>query len=50
MFKLFKQLTKKDYSMVAFSLVFVVVQVWLDLKMPDYMSTITTLVQTPERK
>lgn len=33
--------------MVVFSLVFVVMQVWLDLKMPDYMSAITTLVQTP---
>lgn len=25
---------------------FIVVQVWLDLKLPDYMSSITTLVQT----
>lgn len=33
--------------MVCASLIFIVAQVWLDLKMPDYMSTITTLVQTP---
>lgn len=33
--------------MVLCSLVFIVAQVWLDLKMPDYMSTITTLVETP---
>lgn len=33
--------------MVLASLVFIVAQVWLDLKMPDYMSKITELVQTP---
>lgn len=33
--------------MVLCSLVFIVAQVWLDLKMPEYMSTITTLVETP---
>lgn len=32
--------------MVAASLVFVVTQVYLDLKLPDYMTEITTLVQT----
>ena len=32
------------------SLVFIVVQVWLDLKLPDYMSGITKLLQTPENK
>ena len=33
--------------MAGISLVFIVAQVWLDLRMPDYMSEITTLVQTP---
>lgn len=47
MLKLLKQMTKREYSMVCASLIFIVAQVWLDLKMPDYMSTITTLVQTP---
>lgn len=47
MLKLFKQLKKREYIYVLCSLVFVVVQVWLDLKMPDYMSEITKLVQTP---
>lgn len=28
-----------------FSVIFILVQVWLDLKLPDYMSEITTLVQ-----
>ena len=47
MTKIFKRMTKYEWGMVLCSLVFVVIQVWLDLKMPDYMSTITTLVQTP---
>lgn len=37
---------KKDWLYVFISLIFIVVQVWLDLKLPDYMSKITTLVQT----
>lgn len=36
--------------MVGISLVFIVAQVWLDLKMPEYMSAITELVQTPGSK
>ena len=46
MFKLLKNLRKKDilYALICASLV--VVQVWLELKMPDYMSNITQLVQT----
>lgn len=32
------------------SIVFTVSQVWLDLKLPDYMSEITTLVETPGSK
>lgn len=46
MFKLFKNLTKKEIIGILFSLVLVVLQVWLELKMPDYMSAITKLVQT----
>lgn len=42
-----KQLKKREWGMVFLSLVFIVSQVWLDLKMPDYMSAITKLVQTP---
>jgi len=33
--------------MILLSLGFIVIQVWLDLKAPDYMAEITTLVQTP---
>lgn len=38
---------KTDWIYVLFSIVFIVIQVWLDLTMPDYMSEITMLVQTP---
>ena len=33
--------------LVGASVIFIVSQVWLDLELPDYMSSITTLVQTP---
>ena len=46
MFKLFKNFNKKDIGMIIISIVLVVFQVWLDLKLPDYMSAITRLVQT----
>ena len=46
MLKLLKNVTKKQclLAMVCFALV--IIQVWLELKMPDYMSEITQLVQT----
>ena len=46
MFKLLKNLNKKDIIMVLISTILIVVQVWLELKMPDYMSEITKLVHT----
>ena len=46
MFKLFKNFNKKDYVFIFICLVLIVLQVWLELKMPDYMSAITRLVQT----
>lgn len=46
MLKIFKYLTKRDWGFVSISLIFIVIQVWLDLKLPDYMSKITQLVQT----
>ncbi|HAG44271.1 MAG TPA: multidrug ABC transporter ATP-binding protein, partial [Clostridium sp.] len=45
MIKLFKNLTKKEWLFVGISLLFIIAQVWLDLKLPDYMSEITMLVQ-----
>lgn len=47
MIKILKNLRGKDWGLLAFSVVFIVAQVWLDLKLPDYMSKITTLSQTP---
>ena len=46
MFKLFKNFNTKDLLIIILCIIFVVVQVWLDLKLPDYMSSITRLVQT----
>ena len=41
-----KNVTKKDWLLFAVCVGFIVAQVWLDLKLPDYMSEITRLVQT----
>lgn len=46
MIRICKYLKKRDWEFVCLSLVFIVAQVWLELKMPDYMSEITALVQT----
>lgn len=46
MFKLLRNLYKKDYLFIALAVLFIAGQVWLELKMPEYMSEITKLVQT----
>ncbi len=46
MFRLLKNLTAKDFAWMLFAFVFIFGQIWLELKMPDYMANITTLVQT----
>ncbi len=46
MLKLLKKLRKKEIIYILICILFVVLQVWLDLKLPDYMSEITKLVQT----
>lgn len=48
MFKLFKDFSKKDIFYIILCILFIVVQVWLDLKLPDYMSEITVLVQSED--
>ena len=45
MLKLLKNLNKRDYIYVFISAGLIVFQVWLELKMPDYMSNITQLLQ-----
>lgn len=46
MIKLLKNFSKKDWLLIFISFFLIVGQVWLELKMPDYMSEITMLVQT----
>ncbi|MBQ4583601.1 MAG: ABC transporter ATP-binding protein [Bacilli bacterium] len=46
MFKLLKQLNSKNIFLVMVCIVFIIFQVYLDLKLPDYMSAITRLIQT----
>ena len=45
MLKLLKNATKKQWLLALVCLFLVITQVWLELKMPDYMSEITQLVQ-----
>lgn len=47
MLKIFKNFKGKEWILLIISIAFVASQVWLDLKLPDYMSEITQLVQTP---
>lgn len=46
MIKVFKQFNKKDWALVFVVAILIVFQVWLDLKLPDYMSEITRILQS----
>ena len=46
MVKILKYLKPAEWLLTLISLVFIAAQVWLDLKLPDYMSEITGYVQT----
>lgn len=48
MIKLFKNLTKKDLLIVLVVVILVVFSVFLDLRLPEYMSNITKLIQTED--
>ena len=50
MIKLLKRFQKKEWLFSFIALILIVVEVWLELKMPDYMSQITRLVQTEGSK
>ena len=50
MIKLFKNLSKKEIIYSLICVVLVSINVWLELKIPDYMSAITRLVQTEGSK
>lgn len=43
MIKVFKNLKKKEWAMMIVAVVFVVLQVWLDLKLPEYTTNITAM-------
>lgn len=45
MLKLLKHLKSREWMFALLAVVFIVAQVWLDLKMPDYMNTITQIAQ-----
>ncbi|WP_019795225.1 ABC transporter ATP-binding protein [Streptococcus sobrinus] len=45
MFKIFKRLSAKEWGMIILSTIFILLAVWMDLKTPEYMSKITTLLQ-----
>ena len=47
MFRIMKYLSKAEIGQMLIALVTIVGQVYFDLKLPDYMSDITTLVETP---
>jgi len=48
MLKIFKYLKPKEWLMAGVSLIFIIAQVWLDLKLPDFMSEVTMLTQSPD--
>ena len=50
MFKLFKSFNKKDLVLIITCISLVALHVWLELRIPDYMSQITQLVQTEGSK
>ena len=50
MLKILKRLTAKEVTMLIFAVLFVCLNVYLELKIPDYMSDITTLLSTEGTK
>ena len=48
MLKLLKKFTKKDWMYVVICICLIALQVWLDLKLPEYMSSITVHIQSSE--
>ena len=50
MFKLLKKLEGRHYKIILICVIFIIFQVWLDLKLPDFMSKITVLIETEGSK
>lgn len=47
MIKLLKQMRRREKAMALLCVMLVAVQVFFDLKLPDYMTQLTTLIKTP---
>ena len=50
MIKLFKYIRKRDWLLIIIAIGLIYGQVWLDLKLPEYMSEITRLIETEGSK
>jgi ATP-binding cassette subfamily B multidrug efflux pump len=50
MLKLFKNMTRKDVTLTIVAVIFTAMAVWADLTIPDYMTDITTLIETSGTK
>lgn len=48
MVKLFRYMTNREWGLALLSLGFIVIQVWLELTIPDYTRELTSLVQTTD--
>lgn len=46
MLKIMKNFTKKDIMVILLCILIMVSQVWIELRLPEYMSSITRLIQT----
>ena len=46
MLKILRYLKREEWAMIGVSLAFIVLQVYLDLLLPDFMNNITTLIQS----
>jgi len=46
MLKLFKNLKKQDIAIILICIIAMIFQVWIELRLPEYMSEITRLIQT----
>ena len=47
MFRLLRYMRLKEWLLVFIMVLLILAQVWMDLKIPDYMAVVTTLVKTP---
>ena len=46
MIKIMKNFTKKDIMVILLCIIIMISQVWIELRLPEYMSSITRLIQT----